>query len=828
VTGALSLLLAFSVGAQPAASASLAGRPLADALTALQSSGLKIVFSSQLVRPEMKVVAEPKETSPRRRLDEVLRPHGLMVRETRGSLVVVKSPKPRLDARAGGGTGTIRGRVIEARTGVPLTAVLLQVSSTNQRALSDEQGRFELTDVPAGKQVVLVSVVGYGLVRRDVVVAVGAVLELEIPVAEGASTYVEEVTVPGSAFRQIETGVASQSVLGSRDLQALRGLLADDPFRAVQTLPGVATGNDFRAEFAVRGQGPRHVGLSIDGVDSPLLFHTVRGVEDGGSLALINSDVLDSASIVAGARPQRLNAHLGPAVDFEMRDGAADRLSVRGMVSVTAATTVWEGPFGNGTRGSWLVAARQSYLDWLLRAVDPESSGTFGFTDVQAKLAWRIRDRQTLRLTLIGGRSMLHEREEAPNQNGLEDGANRTLIASLQWQLSPTPALHVSQQIYGIGASYENRMTNGGVREGGSDRDLTWKGRVEWMPAGTYLVEVGGQAQASRATRVDRSFGSFGAVTNFDISGRTSAAAGWTHMRWQPVPRLIISPGVRVDRWNITDSTLASPWLLAEWQLTPDTRLRGGLAIQRQAPLIEQAETADPSAALRPERAQMFDVGVERRLDERWQVNVNAFYRTENDRLRLVDGEPHVENGTVVFTPAPLWRNTMTGEAGGLGLSLERRSVNGVSGWLGYSFERADLSDATTGETFPSDWDQRHALNAYAIYRHSSRTSFSARLRIGSNFPLPGYFREVNGQYFLGSEKNQLRLPTYSRLDVRADRSFTYQRRRLTLFVEAINVFNRTNVAPAEPSISFPSGRVQNVTEELFPLLPMAGVLIEF
>jgi hypothetical protein len=828
MTGVLSLFVALSLAGQSAPSASLAGRPLADALTALQASGLKIVFSSELVRPEMKVGAEPKETSPRRRLDEVLRPHGLMVRETRGSLVVVKSPKRPAPAPVGGGTGTIRGRVIEARTGVPLTAVLLQVQSTNQRAISDEQGRFELADVPAGAQVVLVSVVGYGLVRRDVVVAVGRVFELEIPVAEGASTYVEEVTVPGSAFRQAEAGVASQSVLGSRDLQALRGLLADDPFRAVQTLPGVATGNDFRAEFAVRGQGPQHVGLSIDGVDSPLLFHTVRGVEDGGSLALVNGDVLESASIVAGARPQRLNAHLGSAVDFEMRDGAADRLNVRGMVSVTAATTVWEGPFGSGARGSWLVAARQSYLDWLLRAVDPESGGTFGFTDVQAKLAWRIRERQSLRMTLIGGRSMLHEREESPGQNALEDGANRTLIASLQWRLSATPSLHVSQQIYGVAGSYENRVTGGRVREGGSDRDLTWKGRVEWMPAGKYFVELGGQAQALKAARVDRTFGSRGELTNFDIEGRTSAAAAWTHMRWMPSPSVIISPGLRVDRWNITGTTLASPWLLAEWQVAADTRLRGGAAIQRQPPSLEQSGTADPSAALTPERAQMFDIGVEQRLNEQWRVNLNAFYRTEDDRLRLVDGEPHIEDGGFVFTTTPYWRNTMTGEASGLGLSLERRSVNGVSGWLGYSFERADLSDVTTGETFPSDWDQRHALNAYAIYRHSSRTSFSSRLRVGSNFPIPGYYRQVNGQYFLATEKNQLRLPTYARLDVRADRSFTYQRRRLTLFLEAINVLNRENLAPAGPSITIPPGRVQNLTESLFPFLPMAGVLIEF
>jgi hypothetical protein len=154
--------------------------------------------------------------------------------------------------------------------------------------------------------------------------------------------------------------------------------------------------------------------------------------------------------------------------------------------------------------------------------------------------------------------------------------------------------------------------------------------------------------------------------------------------------------------------------------------------------------------------------------------------------------------------------------------------VNGLSGWVGYSYDRTDLIDQTTGEHFASDWDQRHTLNAYAIYRHASRTSVSARLRVGSNFPLPGYYREVNGEYFLSGERNQVRLPAYGRLDVRADRSFTYQRRRLTLFVEAVNVFNRTNVAASDPTISIPSGRVRSVTENLFPLLPLAGVLVEF
>ena len=164
-------------------------------------------------------------------------------------------------------TGTITGTIIEARTGAPLAAVLVKVQSTGQQALSDSEGRFQISDVPDGPQTLIVSVVGFGLVRRDVQVDAANPIDVTIPVAEGASTYVEDVAVTGSAFRESEPGVASQSTLGSRELLALRGLVADDPFRAVQVLPGVATGDDFRAEFAVRGLGPSNIGISIDGVD---------------------------------------------------------------------------------------------------------------------------------------------------------------------------------------------------------------------------------------------------------------------------------------------------------------------------------------------------------------------------------------------------------------------------------------------------------------------------------------------------------------------------------------------------------------------------------
>jgi hypothetical protein len=215
-----------------------------------------------------------------------------------------------------------------------------------------------------------------------------------------------------------------------------------------------------------------------------------------------------------------------------------------------------------------------------------------------------------------------------------------------------------------------------------------------------------------------------------------------------------------------------------------------------------------------------------------------VFRRREHDLLRLIGGEPRVVQGTI-FRPSvtvtngrvvqqPYWENAMAGRESGVSVTVERRTTNGLSGWLAYSRDRVTLHDEIRGETFAGDFDQRHTFNAYGLYRWSERTAVSARWRIGSNFPMPGYYREVVDGVVLSDARNQLRLPSYSRLDVRADRAFTFRGSRLTLFVEILNVANQSNVGPGDPDINVVNGRVRGLFDELFPLLPSAGLILEF
>ncbi len=74
------------------ASAELAGESLARAIAALENRGLLVLYSSDLVRPWMKVAAEPAATEPAAVLQEILQPHGLATRAgPDGMLLVVRA-----------------------------------------------------------------------------------------------------------------------------------------------------------------------------------------------------------------------------------------------------------------------------------------------------------------------------------------------------------------------------------------------------------------------------------------------------------------------------------------------------------------------------------------------------------------------------------------------------------------------------------------------------------------------------------------------------------------------------------------------------------------
>jgi outer membrane cobalamin receptor len=331
-------------------------------------------------------------------------------------------------------------------------------------------------------------------------------------------------------------------------------------------------------------------------------------------------------------------------------------------------------------------------------------------------------------------------------------------------------------------------------------------------------------------------------VTSTEYDEHAGAGSAYGQARVRLGSRLTVTPGARVDHWSLTDSTTASPWVNAALRLSDRTRLLGGTGVYRQFASLDDVFGPNGGGRdLRPERALHIDAGIEQSLAHETRLLINVYARHEEDVLRAYGSETRQSNGIIV-PPAenPMFANGLSGTARGVEVVLRRDTASGFSGWAGYAYGELKYTDSITGERFWADFDQRHTLSLYANYRLSSKASVSARYRYGANYPITGYLTHavpplgpapinegVPQFYALAEQRNELRLPGYSRLDVRADRAFKWSSRRIVLFVDVANILNQTNRRNT-PYFVDRLGRVFGVTETLMPIVPAGGLVIEF
>ena len=728
-------------------------------------------------------------------------------------------------------SGAITGTVVDAQNGTPLSRVSVRLQTDGRTIITDDSGRFDLPSVPPGQHELYVSAVDYMLAKRTVIVNAGETVALTIPIAAGTGTYTETVTVRGTtaaAFRT-EPEVAAEQTLGSSELQQLRGLLTNDPMRAIQVLPGVATGDDFRSEFSVRGAGMAQMNFTFEGVSTPLLVHTVQQLRESGSVAMVNGDVLDEVSLLGGAYPQRFGNRLGAELDFRMREGSRGHVQSHVSVSAIDAAAVVEGPLGGSKRGSWLASARKSYLDLVLKRIYPTEGVGFGFADAQAKFVYDVTPRHQMQFAITGGQSQLDRDPDPLGAGDITIGDNAAAVAVFTWRYLPSARVGLSQRAAFTVNHFRNTTKDNAELDHGRSRDLLYRADWTFAPSARVAIEGGGELRAASMALRDQRLGG----TVFQVRETLEASAGTTsayaQTRWRLPGGGSLVPGVRLDHWMLTGHTAASPWIATSWSVRRGMTLRTGGGLYRQDPGFAETSGLRGSPTLDGQRAWHADVGLEGRFgsSSRWQVTV--YDREDRGLFRLPNAEGRLVNG--IYVSGSLTSrvvNALDGYARGVELLVQHRSPNALSGWVSYSYGVNRYTDRTKAEMFWGDFDQRHTVNVYGNYRFSDRLSASARFRAGSNFPATGYYREQNGVDYVTDARNTLRVPYYARLDVRMNRTYTWEQKRLTVFLEGLNVFDRRNVRVGFPSVNRRTLVATDLFETMIPIVPSIGLLLEF
>ena len=273
-------------------------------------------------------------------------------RLNRLSLVICILLIASISALAQDSGGEVSGRVLSSRDNQPLALVEVQIQGTSIRSVTTDDGNFRMTGVPTGDHVLQASVVGYYTVHQEFALAAGESKTFDIVLTPSNAKVSETVDVLADPFQVGTQTSASEFTLEGNERKNLASVLADDPLRAVQGLPGVTSNNDFSSEFSVRGAPFSRVGLYLDGILLHSPFHTTDGQADNGSLTIFNGDLTDDMKLYEGAWPVRYSDRTAGILAVDTRPG--NREKIRGQLSASAcnAGLSLEGPIGEKKRGS--------------------------------------------------------------------------------------------------------------------------------------------------------------------------------------------------------------------------------------------------------------------------------------------------------------------------------------------------------------------------------------------------------------------------------------------------------------------------------------------
>lgn len=735
---------------------------------------------------------------------------------------------------AGGTRGTVRDAIGGER--LERVRVTLECGASPETVVTGLEGRFEFSQPAQPGCTVLAQLVGY----RPVRVELSGDSEIEIAMTPDTLSRRESVEVREGAFAVQAESSPSERVISGLEMKTLAGVLVDDPLRAVQALPGVASSKDYVAQFSLRGAAFERTGVWLDGVLLRSPFHTVQSQEKTGSMSVINADLVEEVALHAGAPPVHYYDRTAGAVDMRLRDGSRSGPAIRLNSGVASTGLILEGPAGKQRRGSWLAAARKSYLQYLLRRSTADDWLAFGFVDAEGRFTYDLSPSQQITLSVLDGRSDLdrtHVRDRL-GLNAIMNGEYHVTVAGAAWRWAPSSRALVTQRLswmreraYNVN-NLELELSRMGYAE------WAWNGALDWSWSPRAPFQAGG---ALRRLHDDGftaryQFNPLALRRKDGWRGTAARGGGYLHQGWSAGP-VTLGVGARFDADSEAGPSAVSPHASAAARLGQRMRVQAAWSQAVQYPSLMARFVANMgNRYLAPERANHAVAGVEYLLDDRTRLRVETFYRAGRDLIAQPLLEPRLLSSGAIFIPpeAPLYLNSVRGTARGAEIFLQRRSANRLSGWISYGWVKTRMRDAVTGAVYPDDSEQRHTVTLFGSLRLTPSIHASARYGYGSNFPIPGFFRWENGRYFLSDQRNSLRLPDYHRLDFRINKSFHVEAGRGwtwrgTLYAEVMNATNRHNTTfDAFNGFNTRTGEARIGFLKLFPVVPAAGVMLEW
>ncbi len=758
------MLAEFALGA-----GRFAGLALGEALEVLRREGAPLVYSTNLVRPELLVQAEPDAAEPVEIAGEILQPHGLALRAEGGMYLVVRVEPP-------------------ARTGA--------VEAPEQPAESP------LPNDPAELETITVSASRYVLQGASQFFVDQSAIQALPDLGEDPMRAAHRL--PGTAA----SGLSSKSHFrgGEHDETAiyLNGLELLEPFH-IRDYHSVFSSIDARAISGVEaytGGFPARYGDHMSGVLTleSQFPESARHTELG--LSMYNTSFLHSGysadqdwDWLFSARDSNLDIVLRPSLGepdyFDVFAQLGHRLSATSFLSINALYA-----------DDGVTVITESDPDELERSD----------SDTKNQHLWLRLDNEWLpdlsSVTVLSARSIENLRVAEMNDPDKMVARVRDDRELEDW---------------GLGQHWQwTRWARHNLRWGFQYHDH--RARYEYTGLAVYngfLAELEGlQNPTERIIRAAPK----GHETSFYLSDRWS----WTDatflelgLRWDRQTWTEPSYGSQL-----------SPRVSFLHRLDADTDIRFSWGRYSQSQAIHRLQVEDGlDQFFAPQRSDHFIAGYRKFLPGGYRFRAELFLkryvrlkpRFENlfDPLALI---PELAPDRVRLDPS-------SAEARGLELSVEFRDNGPLEWWASYVLSRA--TDRIEGLDQPRSWDQRHAFQAGLSWRSDPwEFGFAVNAHTGwPTTPLtPEYDPEEDELVPVLGERNSENYKTFVTLDLRVSREFSVRRGRLSAFFEVSNATNRDNPCCVDYDLDdeVEPAMIDRSEDFWVPIIPAVGILWEF
>ena len=746
------------------------------------------------------------------------------------------------------GAAEIKGKITNVVGGEALGRVQVLVADTKAVAVTSDSGEFSIPNLAPGHYTLRVNAVGYRLASIPFTLVNAAdVKDFSITLVPDNFRHTDQVEVHADVFQIADSPATNEMTLTGSEIRETSTVFADDPFRAVQTLPGVAAegNNEFFAEFSVMGAPFSDVGIYVDDVLVPNPFHEIGNFSEGASLGVLTSEVVDEVKLLPAAYPEKFGDGQGAALDVHTREGSRGSPLFRISAGIAATEILAEGGLGRSQKGSWLASARKSYINYLIQGRVGDAADV-GFEDADLRMSYDLTRHQNVSLFATDGHTNMLMNDAASLANvQYASGKSDFTFARAGWRWTLNPRLLVDAHAAYI-REPDQLFNNQNLLLTKTDhREWASGARVSWAWATNQVFQAGWSERQLRDSMYQVGATNSGNLLPYSSAGTGSRQSAFVEQSTSLVQgRVHLVGSLRWDRFLDYLPQRFSPQISLAVRALRSTELQFAAAKYAQ---FSDSAIGPPAGICNiegglPPKSEHYSAAVEQRLNDNTRIRLEAFQRKNFYSFGAIP--PNQQNVLPCPVLQPIPGGTYErGYSHGVQLLLQRRSANRLSGWIGYTLLKAQQRQYQISVPYPpyalffnsgfyysTLEDQRHTLNLFAMYRLRPSLSLSGKFLYGSGFPIPsGAFVQLGNGQFLATGINNERLGTYARLDVRSDKDWAFQKWKLTLYGEVLNLTNHYNGRFAyESGIDPTTGRALVKTLQGLPITPTLGLVFQF